>query len=330
MRFAGSDRFERWVMAGMLAASLAALGNVAIAQKYPNRPVRIIIGGAPGGAGDVLARLMSQSLSDAFGQTFVMDNRVGANGVIAATLLKSAPPDGHTLMMGYAGVITVNPHMHTSLPYHTLRDFAPVAMVAKTPLLMVVHPSVPARSVAEFVALAKTKPGAITVAASARGSMQQVSAELFSQLSKASILIVPYKASALAYPDLIGGRASAMFEIGVAIAPLVKAGQVRPLATTNAKRLSSMPDLPTVAESGVPGYEAVGWYGYIAPTGIPTQVVQLLNAEVNRQLALPEMRDRLISLGGEPERWTPQQFKEFIAGEFAKWGKVLKPGGMQK
>jgi len=317
--------------AAVCALALACACGTVAAQNYPIRPVRVIIGGAPGGAGDVLARLVSQGLSEALGQTFVMDNRVGANGVIAATLLKSAPADGHTLMMGYAGVITVNPHLHTSLPYHTLRDFAPIAMVAKTPLLMVVHPSLPARSVSEFIALAQSKAGQITVAASARGSMQQVSAELFSQMSKSPILIVPYKASALAFPDLISGRAAAMFEIGVAIAPLVKAGQVRALAVTNASRLPSMPELPTVAEAGVPGYEAVGWYGYIGPAGMPASIVQQINTATNRLLATPDMRERLIALGGVPEIWTPARFKEFVGTEFEKWGKVLNaPSGRKE
>lgn len=310
-----------------LAAGIAFadIANAADSVKFANRPVRLIIGGAPGGAGDVIARILGPSLSDALGQTLVLDNRVGANGVIAATLLKSSSPDGHTLMLGYAGVMTVNPHLHASLPYNTVRDFSHVAMVAKTPLVLVVHPSLPVRTVGEFIALAKSKPGAIPVAASARGSMQQVSAELFSLMTKSSTLIVPYKSASLAYPDLIGGRAQAMFEIALAIAPLLKAGQVRPIAATSTTRISAMPDLPTLAEAGVPGYESVGWYGFIAPGGLPPAITRQLNAEVNRLVATPELRNRLIGLGAEPERWTPEQFRDFIAAEFAKWKTVLNP-----
>ena len=314
----------------LLCISVAALGlgfsSAACPQAYPSRTIRIIVPASPGGAADILSRTIAQKLSDAWGQQVLVDNRTGAAGIIGADAAAKAPNDGYTIMMGFAGVIAVNPSLYKTLPYDSVKDYAPVTLVAYSPLMLVVHPAVPANSVNELIALAKAKPGQLNFASTGSGSTQHLSAELFKSMAGISMTHIPYKGSSLAYPDLLAGNVSLMFENMLSMLPNAKSGKVRALAVTGAKRSAAMPELPTVGES-VPGYSAVGWYGVLAPAGTDAAIVNKLSAEINRILKLPEVSERLSSLGAEPAGTTPEEFAAHIRTEIAKWGAVVRDSG---
>jgi len=314
----------------LLFISVAALGlgfsSAACPQAYPSRTIRIIVPASPGGAADILSRTIAQKLSDAWGQQVLVDNRTGAAGIIGADAAAKAPNDGYTIMMGFAGVIAVNPSLYKTLPYDSVKDYAPVTLVAYSPLMLVVHPAVPANSVNELIALAKAKPGQLNFASTGSGSTQHLSAELFKSMAGISMTHIPYKGSSLAYPDLLAGNVSLMFENMLSMLPNAKSGKVRALAVTGAKRSAAMPELPTVGES-VPGYSAVGWYGVLAPAGTDASIVNKLSAEINRILKLPEVSERLSSLGAEPAGTTPEEFAAHIRTEIAKWGAVVRDSG---
>jgi tripartite-type tricarboxylate transporter receptor subunit TctC len=305
----------------LLAAPLARAQGV-----YPSKPIRIIVPASPGGAADILSRTIAQKLSDAWGQPVLVDNRTGASGIIGAEAAAKAPNDGYTIMMGFAGVIAVNPSLYKTLPYDSVKDYAPVTLVAYSPLMLVVHPAVPANSVNELIALAKAKPGQLNFASTGSGSTQHLSAELFKSMAGISMTHIPYKGSSLAYPDLLAGNVSLMFENMLSMLPNAKSGKVRALAVTGTKRSSAMPELPTVGES-LPDYSAVGWYGVLAPAGTDAAIVNKLSAEINRILKLPEVSERLSSLGAEPAGTTPEEFAAHIRTEIAKWGKVVRDSG---
>jgi tripartite-type tricarboxylate transporter receptor subunit TctC len=305
----------------LLAAPLARAQGV-----FPSKPIRIIVPASPGGAADILSRTIAQKLSDAWGQQVLVDNRTGAAGIIGAEAAAKAPNDGYTVMMGFAGVIAVNPSLYKILPYDSVKDFAPVALVAMSPLMLVVHPAVPAYSVNELIALAKAKPGQLNFASTGSGSTQHLSAELFKSMADINMTHIPYKGSSLAYPDLLAGNVSLMFENMLSMLPNAKSGKVRALAVTGTKRSAAMPEVPTVAES-VPGFSAVGWYGVLAPAGTDATIVNKLSAEINRILKLPEVSERLSSLGAEPAGSTPDEFAAHIRSEIAKWGKVVRDSG---
>jgi tripartite-type tricarboxylate transporter receptor subunit TctC len=298
----------------------------AYSQAYPSKPIRIIVPASPGGAADILSRTVAQKLSDAWGQQVLVDNRTGAAGIIGAEAAAKAPNDGYTIMMGFAGVIAVNPSLYKTLPYDSVKDFAPVTLVALSPLMLVVHPAVPAHSVNELIALAKAKPGQLNFASTGSGSTQHLSAELFKSMAGISMTHIPYKGSSLAYPDLLAGNVSLMFENMLSMLPNAKSGKVRALAVTGTKRSAAMPEVPTVAES-LPGFSAVGWYGVLAPAGTDAAIVNKLSAEINRILKLPEVSERLSSLGAEPAGSTPEEFAAHIRTEIAKWGKVVRDSG---
>jgi tripartite-type tricarboxylate transporter receptor subunit TctC len=298
----------------------------AYSQAYPSKPIRIIVPASPGGAADILSRTVAQKLSDAWGQQVLVDNRTGAAGIIGAEAAAKAPNDGYTIMMGFAGVIAVNPSLYKTLPYDSVKDFAPVTLVALSPLMLVVHPAVPAHSVNELIALAKAKPGQLNFASTGSGSTQHLSAELFKSMADINMTHIPYKGSSLAYPDLLAGNVSLMFENMLSMLPNAKSGKVRALAVTGTKRSAAMPEVPTVAES-LPGFSAVGWYGVLAPAGTDAAIVNKLSAEINRILKLPEVSERLSSLGAEPAGSTPEEFAAHIRTEIAKWGKVVRDSG---
>src|ERR1019366_3625726 len=311
----------------LIAAGALLAAPLARAQgAFPSRPIRIIVPASPGGAADILSRTIAQKLADAWGQPVLVDNRTGAAGIIGAEAAAKAPNDGYTIMMGFAGVIAVNPSLYKTLPYDSVKDYAPVALVALSPLMLVVHPAVPAYSVNELIALAKAKPGQLNFASTGSGSTQHLSAELFKTMTGIDMTHIPYKGSSLAYPDLLAGNVSLMFENMLSMLPNAKSGKVRALAVTGTKRSAAMPELPTVAES-VPGFSAVGWYGVLAPAGTDAAIVNKLSAEINRILKLPEVSERLSSLGAEPSGSTPEEFAAHIRTEIAKWGKVVRDSG---
>ena len=311
----------------LIAAGALLAAPLARAQgAFPSRPIRIIVPASPGGAADILSRTIVQKLADAWGQPVLVDNRTGAAGIIGAEAAAKAPNDGYTIMMGFAGVIAVNPSLYKTLPYDSVKDYAPVALVALSPLMLVVHPAVPAVSVNELIALAKAKPGQLNFASTGSGSTQHLSAELFKSMAGIDMTHIPYKGSSLAYPDLLAGNVSLMFENMLSMLPNAKSGKVRALAVTGTKRSAAMPDLPTVADS-VPGFSAVGWYGVLAPAGTDAAIVNKLSGEINRILKLPEVSERLSSLGAEPSGSTPEEFAAHIRTEIAKWGKVVRDSG---
>jgi tripartite-type tricarboxylate transporter receptor subunit TctC len=310
-----------------LAGGIITSGQ-AQAQAYPTKPITIVVPASPGGAIDLAARLIGQKLSDAWGQSVVIDNKAGATGIIGTDLIAKAPPDGHTLVL-VASSHAINPSMVKKLPYDTLKSFEPVIQTHVVPLMLVVSPGVPARSVSELVAWGKANPGKLSFASSGSGGAPHFSGELFKSMAGLDMMHIPYKGSTLAHPDLISGRVSLMFDTVAAINTQVKAGTVRALAVTTAKRSSVAPSVPTMAEAGMPGYETSTWGGLLAPAGTPKAVVAKLNTEVNRILALPDVRQRLQDAGIEPAGGTAQQFGDFLVLEMAKWGKVARDAGIQ-
>jgi tripartite-type tricarboxylate transporter receptor subunit TctC len=295
-----------------------------MAQVYPSKPIRLIIPFAAGGGNDNVARLVGKSLSDSLGQPLVIDNRPGAGGVLGGELAAKAAPDGYTLFLGGVGSHAVNPNLNANLPYDPIRDFAPVVLLASAPLVLVVHPSVPADSFRAFVALARASPGRLNYASNGNGSSSHLAAVMFDSMTGADMVHVPYKGLSPALTDLLSGRVQLMFSSVVAILPHIRAGKLRGLAVTGAKRMPSMPELPTIAESGLPGFEASSWYGVLAPAGTPREIVVKLNAEFVKALAQPEVRTSLLADGAEPIGGTPEQFAAYIGSEKERLGKLIR------
>lgn len=315
------------------AAAAALLGMclchvAAHAQTYPTRPVRIVVGFPAGGATDVVARTISQKLGEALGQAVVVDNRAGAASNIGAEHVAHSPKDGHTLFMGTVST-SINPSLYKKLPYDALKDFTPVSQVTSTPFLFVVHPSLPARSVKEFIALAKSKPGELNFGSAGSGSGGHLFVEMFGSMARVKLMHVPYKGAAPATTATLSGETIFMFDNIVTTLPLARAGRLRALAVTTAIRSAAAPEMATIAESGVPGYDANAWFGIFAPAGTPPAVVSRLNAEIVRIVKLPETRDRFLALGAEPVGSTAEQFGTFFRNEVAKWAKVVKTSGAQ-
>ena len=303
---------------------LLGASGTAYSQNYPTKPIRMIVPATPGGAADTLSRTVAQKLSEAWGWPVVVENKGGAAGIIGAEAAAKSPNDGYTLMMGSAGGITIHPSLYPKLPYDPVKDFTPVVMVANSPLILVVHPSVPAKTVMELIQLAKRKPGELNFGSAGVGSTQHLSGELLKSMANIDMKHIPYKGSAPASVDLLAGRISVMFENMLSMIPSIKEGTVRAIALTGSSRSPTMPDLPTVAESGVPGFAVVGWYGIVVPTGTDPAIVKKLNTEINRILKLPEVGVRLTSLGTEPVGGTSEEFANRIKVDTAKWRKLIK------
>ena len=282
-----------------LAVVFIASGG-AIAQDFPARSVRLIVPQSAGGGADILARTVGQKLSEAWGQPVVIDNRPGAAGIIGTEAVAKAAPDGYTLLMGAISTHAINPSLYKTLSYDPVKDFAPVTMVATAPLLVVVHPSLPVNSTQELIALAKAKPGQLFFASAGSGNSAHLAGELFKTMANVDLVHVPYKGATPAETDLIGGQVSVMFSSILSALPHAKAGKMKALAVTSARRSSIAPDLPTVAESGVPGYDVNPWYGLFAPAGTPRAIVERINRDVARILAQPDVRQRFATLGAEP------------------------------
>ncbi len=307
-----------------LAAIAAAFAAANAFAQYPAKPLRLIVPFAAGGGNDNVARLVGKRLADSLGQPVVIDNRPGAGGVLGAELAAKAAPDGYTLFLGGVGSHAINPNLHERLPYDAIGDFAPIVLLASAPLILVVHPSVPAGSIREFIALARSKPGEFNYASNGNGSSSHLAAVMFDAMAGVSMVHVPYKGLSPALTDLLSGRVQLMFSSVVAILPHAKAGKLRGLAVTAGKRLSSMPELPTVAEAGLTGYEASSWYGVLAPAGTPGEIIAKLNSEMVKALEQPEVRNSLLAEGAEPVGGTPEQFAAHIRSEIERLGKLIR------
>jgi tripartite-type tricarboxylate transporter receptor subunit TctC len=310
-----------------LAIALPGIAVQAHAQAYPSQPIKIIVPFTAGGTTDILARTIGQKLSEAWRQPVIVENRPGAGGNIGADVVAKAKPDGYTILMGTIGTQSINASLYAKMPYDAAKDFAPITLVAMVPNVLVVHPAVNARTVGELVALAKAKPGELNFASSSTGGSPHLSGEMFKQMTGANIVHVPYKGSAPAITDLLGGQVSLMFDNLPSALPQVKAGKLRALGVTSARRSQAAPDIPTIAESGVPGYEVDSWFGILAPAATPKEIVSKLNVEIVRILKIPEVRERLLEQGAEPVGDTPEHFAEHIRRETAKWARVVKASG---
>ncbi len=313
----------------LLSVALAGVPAVAQAQAYPSKPIRLIVTFAAGGGTDLAARAVAPKLAEALGQPVVVENRAGANGAVGAEATAKSPADGYTLMVGAAGTLAVAPHLNAKLPFDPFKDFAPVSLLATSAFVVSVNPSVKAQSIRELVALAKASPGSLTFGSSGTCGAPQLAGELFKSQAGVNLLHVPYKGLGPAITDLLGGQIQVVFaDVGLVTAHL-KAGRLRGLAITSATRSSMLPDLPTVSESGVPGYAAGTWYGVFAPAGTPSGIVARLSEEVRRVLALPEVRAALVAQGVEAAGNSPEQYAAFLREEYAKWGRVIAEAGIR-
>jgi tripartite-type tricarboxylate transporter receptor subunit TctC len=312
-----------------MALLVLIIATAASAQSYPDKSVRMVVPFAAGaGSNDIMARLVAQKLSDALGQQFVVDNRPGASGIIGTDIVAKAPPDGYTVLM-MSLTFTVNPSLFSKLPYDTVRDLIPVTMVASAPLMLVVHPSVPAKSVTEFIAYAKANPGKLNFGSGGPGTTPHLAGEMIKTMAGIQVTHIPYKGGAPALTDLVAGQIQFMCENIPGTLPFAKAGKLRALAVTDLKRSPLLPELPTLDEAGLKGYQIVGWNGLFVPAGTPQPIVNRLNAEVVKALALPDVKDRLATLGADAVGDTPQHFAVFIKAEIPKWAKVVKDAGLK-
>ena len=312
-----------WLIAGMLWAAGSA------AQNYPTKPIRMICPFAPGGGTDFVARIVGKELNDALGQPLVIDNRGGAGGAIGTELAARSTPDGYTLLLGSAGPLAIQPGLSARLPYDPLKDFAPVTLVSSMPYVLVVHPSLPVKSMQELLALARAKPGQLNFASPGNGTTTHLATELLKMLAKVDVVHVPYKGVAPALTDLLAGQVQFMSGDLSSVLPQVKAGRLRALAVTGAQRSSFVPELPTIAESGVPGYAASGWFGVLAPAATPRGIITRLNAVIVKGIRGAEAHQRLAALGGDVVANTPAQFAAYIREDLAKWSKLIKAIGLK-
>jgi tripartite-type tricarboxylate transporter receptor subunit TctC len=314
-------------LAGLFAAAALALSGIAFAQPWPSKPIKIIVPYPPGGTSDILARSVGQKLTETLGQVVVVENKPGATGNIGADFVAKSPPDGYTLLLADIGSLAISPSVTTSLPFDPVKDFAPVVMVAYSPHLLALNPSVPVSSVRELVALLKAKPDSLNFAVSGVGGANHLAGIDFAARTGVKWTYVPYKGGSQAITDLMAGHAQVMFNGMLATYPAVKDGKLKAIAISSAKRFAAAPDIPTVAESGVPGFETGSWQGIVAPAGTPPEVVKKLHASVTAILATPEMKEKLSAAGAEVRPQSPEQFGAFIRDEKARWAKVVKESG---
>jgi tripartite-type tricarboxylate transporter receptor subunit TctC len=308
------------------AAAAAATEDPA---KYPSKSIRWVVPFPPGGGNDTIARLVGQQLATALGQQVLIDNRPGAAGALGAQVAASAPADGYTIFLAGVGSHGLNPNLRKKLPYDAVKDFDAISLIASAPLLVVVHPSLPVRNVKELIALAKARPGVINYASNGAGGSSHMAVELFDMLAGTKMTHVPYKGLAPALTELLSGEVQVMFSSAVAMLPQVKAGKLRAIAMTGAKRSAAIPDVPTVAESGLKGYETGSWYGVVAPAGTPKYAIDKLSAEVIRITKSPAITNKLVEEAVIPVGSTPAEFSAYIKSEIARWGKVIKQAGLK-
>jgi tripartite-type tricarboxylate transporter receptor subunit TctC len=318
----------RMIFCRSLLLVIALAASAAHAQDYPNKPVRLVVPFAAGGSSDPVARLLAQKLGAFLGQPFVVENRPGAGGNIGADIVAKSRPDGYTLLFA-AGSFAVNVSLFEKLPYDPLKDFDPVIHVCMVNGILVVHPSVKANSVQELVALARAQPGSVTFGSAGNGTILHLAGELFKSAAKVDMVHVPYKGSGPALADLIGGQVQTMFANMPGTLQHVKAGRLRVLAVTGDKRSSALPEVPTIAESGLPGFRAATWFGVLAPAGTPKEIVARLNAELAKALASPELIDHLRTEGADVVGGSPEQFGAFLKSEVERWGPVVRAAGIK-
>jgi tripartite-type tricarboxylate transporter receptor subunit TctC len=312
-------------LAGALA--IAVLPALALAQAYPSKPVTVVVPWPPGGPSDIAARPMAKGLSEGLKQSFIIDNRGGAGGNIGSAMVAKAAPDGYTLLITSSAPIVINPSLYKQMPFDPPKDLAPITNLLRVPLILAVNPSVPAKNLSELIAYVNSQKGKIQYASSGNGTPQHLTGELFKSMAKLDMIHVPYKGSAPAITDLVGGHVPIMFDSAIAILPQIKAGKVRPIAITSAKRSAILPDVPTFTEAGMKGFESYAWYGFFAPAKTPRDIIDKLNAEALKVMKGPEWQKILADTGSEYVGETPAQFGEFMKAEATKWAKVVKESG---
>jgi tripartite-type tricarboxylate transporter receptor subunit TctC len=317
-----------------LIALIAALGAVAplagpaMAQPYPAKLVKLVVPQTPGGATDVFARKIGQILSERWGQPVVIENRAGAGGVVGTDVVAKAPPDGYTLLVTYAGSQAINASLYPKLPFDTIKDFQTVATIASTPFILIVNPKLPAKDFAEFIALAKAKPGTLTYASSGNGSVNHLIGEMVKAETGISMLHVPYRGVAPAITDVMAGQVDSAFSSVPSVLQMIRGGNVRALAVSSARRVATAPEIPTIAESGIPGFDVNPWWGILAPAGIDMAIVRKINSDVASALASKEMIDFLATQGAEPLITSPEEFLAILQADVVKWAKVVKDAGV--
>ncbi len=318
---------KRFPCRAVLFAICALVAAGACAQSYPVKPVRLIVPYPPGGGTDIFARILGSRLAETFGQQVVIEQRPGAGGVIGAEAAAKAAPDGYTLLIGQASNLAINVSLMRKLPYDPLRDFAPITLIAVSPSLLIVHPSLPVYTIKELVALAKARPGSINYASAGNGSPGHLAAEYFKTVAKIDLVHIPYKGAVPALTDVIAGQASLYFTSPLVAQPYVKSGRLRQIAVTSAQRFPSLPEVPTVAEAGYPQYNLTSWWGLLAPAGVARDIVARLHAETIKILDTPEMKERLAGQGAVVVTNTPEQFAAYIKTEITNWSRIIKESG---
>jgi len=316
------------VLKALLAVIVLAATGPALAQAWPNKPIRLVVNFPPGGAADQIARSVGVPLGEALGQPIVIENRPGANGNIGADAVAKSPPDGYTLLMSSGGAFSVNPHLYTKLPFDPLKDLVPVAAAARILVFLVVRPDLPAKSVDEFVALARANPGKLTYGSPGSGSSPHIAGEMLKRAAKIDIVHVPYKGAAPALTDLLGGQLDFMFDPGIGL-PQVRAGKLRLLAVGSPKRSPLFPDTPTLAEAGMVGFDADSWFGFYAPAGVPADILARLNREINRALQTPAVRERITALGAEAVALGAEEFAALQRADRERFGVVVREAGIK-
>ena len=327
MRAKGGETTRSILRSAITAAALVCAATAALAQSFPEKPIRFVVGFTPGGPSDILARALGQKLAERWSQQVVIENRPGAGGNVAAEAVARSAADGYTWLLGNNSILATNQTLYRSLPYDPVKDFAPVSLVAVQPNILVVNPQVPANSVAELIALAKKNPGKLNYASSGAGAAAHLAGELFKTMAGVDLVHVPYKGAQPALTDVIAGQVQVMFATSASVIPFIKAGKLRGLAVTTARRSPSVPDLPTVSEAGVAGFEAITWHGVVVPAATPAPLVERLNRDIVSVLSLPDLRERLAALGAEVLAGTPREFADYIAAEIPKWSKVVRDSG---
>ncbi len=320
---------SRILFAAITLAISSACGTAAAQDKWPSKPITYVVPFPAGGTTDILARIISQKLGPALGTTVIVENRAGAGGNIGSDYVAKAPPDGYTILGGTISSHAINVSLYPKLPYEPVKSFAPIALIGTNANVLVVGAASPYKTVQELTAAAKAKPGSISFASAGNGTSQHLSGELYKSLAGLDMVHVPYKGSAPAIQDVIGGQLPMMFDTSVVAGPFIQSGKVRALAVTSAKRTPQLPNVPTMAESGVPGYDLVSWQGIFAPAGTPPEILHRLQAEVAKVIKSPEIQERLGKLGMDPSTLTPEQFAAFQVAEIAKWAKVIKSANIK-